>query len=91
MGNKQHDFEIGYLEGRLRSALQPVPPRAEFVTNLHSRLLNHVDDDLEIWEPSDPVSPWVLLGIVSGLVMVLGFLIFRHWQGKKILQQGSVV
>jgi hypothetical protein len=82
MKNKGSEVKIERVERHLQSSLRPITPRTEFVNNLRQRLIDHDHGGLEIWEPQDSKSLWVLLGLFSGLALALVFLYLR-WRDEK--------
>jgi len=79
-GSPNHEDELKDVEILLQSALQPVPPRPEYVKSLHWRLTYDPQPELAPVEVVNRQNLWmVVVGVLSGfVVLVLGIRIFRQ-------------
>ncbi len=70
-GRSKNDDELKDVEVLLQAALQPVPPRPEYVKNLHWRLTSQPQPVLLPVELRGLQNFWMILaGVLSGFVLL---------------------
>ena len=70
-GNPNYEDDLKDVEVLLQAALQPVPPRPEYVRNLHWRLTSNPQPVLVPMEWKGQPNVWmVLAGVLSGFVLL---------------------
>ncbi len=73
---KQHTIDLEQIESRLAAAMQPVSPRAEFVSDLRARLLKSAPNRAsasQLNKPDRNTLPrgWLVAGGVAGGAVML--------------------
>ncbi len=73
---KQHTLDLEKIEARLAAAMQPVSPRAEFVSDLRARLLKSAPApsptlQLDIAGKANSPRGWLVAGGVAGSAVML--------------------
>lgn len=73
MEEKTLNPEFEKLEQHLGLVLKPMTPRAEFVNSLYARLVE--PSPVTLWSPKLRSPLWVILGVISGIVLILGWIL----------------
>jgi hypothetical protein len=89
MEEKTLNPEFEKLEQHLGSVLKPMTPRAEFVNSLYACLVE--PSPVTLRSPKLRAPLWIILGVISGIVLILGWVFGPFKRPRLVKSTGEFV
>ena len=92
-GSPHREDELKDVENLLQAALQPIPPRPEYVKNLHWRLTNHPHPSMTPINSPTNRNLWIVMaGVLSGFVLLaVGIRVLSILSGDNRLLKQQII